>query len=62
MFQVCKIIYNLSHFQKFANTKKHSAKMGPEAITYCVPQLWNLVPTDTKDVPSLSMFKEKIKS
>ena len=36
--------------------------MAPEAITYCVPQLWNLVPTDTKDVPSLSMFKEKIKS
>ena len=62
MFQVRKINYNLSHFQKFANTKKNSVKMGLETITYRAPQLWNLVPTEIKDVPSLSIFKEKIKS
>ena len=62
MFQVCKINYNLRHFQKFANTKKNLVKMGLETITYRGPQLWNLVPTEIKDAPSLSIFKEKIKS
>ena len=36
--------------------------MGVETITYHAPQLWNLVPTEIKDAPSLSIFKEKIKS
>ena len=27
MFQVCKINYDLRHFQKIANTKKNSVKM-----------------------------------
>ena len=62
MFQVRKINNNLRHFQTIANTKKNSIKMGPETITYRAPQLWNLVPTEIKDAPSLSTFKEKIKS
>ena len=36
--------------------------MGLETITYRASQLWNLVPTGLKDAPSLSIFKEKIKS
>ena len=36
--------------------------MGLETITYRVPQVWNLVPTVIKNDPSLSIFKEKIKS
>ena len=32
--------------------------MGLETITYCTPQLWNLVPTEIKDAPS----QEDIKS
>ena len=62
MFQVRKINYNLRHFQKFANTKKNLVKMGLVTITYRVPQLWNLVPKQIKDAPSLLIFKEKIKS
>ena len=62
MFQVRKINYNLRHFQKSANTKKTSVKMGLETITYRAPQLWNLVLTEIKDAPSLSIFKVKIKS
>ena len=62
IFQVRKINYNLRHFQKFANTKKNSVKMGLETITYRAPQLWNLVSTEIKNAPSLSIFKEKIKS
>ena len=62
MFQVRKINYNQRHFHKFANTKKNSVKMRLETITYRAPQLWNLLPTEIKDAPSLSIFKEKIKS
>ena len=62
MFQVLKINYNLRHFQKIADTKKSSVKMGLETILYRVPQLWNLVPTEIEIAPSLSTLKEKIKS
>ena len=62
MFQVRKINYDLRHFQKIANTKKNSTKMGLETISYRAPQLWNLVPTDIKDALSLPTFKKKIKS
>ena len=62
MFQVCKINYNLRHFQQFANPRKNSVKMDLETITYHAPQFWNLVPTEFKDAPSLPIFKEKIKS
>ena len=50
MFQVRKIYYDLRHFQKIANTKKNSVKMGLGTISYRAPQLWNLVPTDIKDL------------
>ena len=36
--------------------------MGLETISYHVPQLWNLVPKEIKDAPSLSTFKKKIES
>ena len=41
MFQVCKTSYNLRHFQKIANSRKNSVKMGLETISYRAPQLWN---------------------
>ena len=62
MFQVRKINYDLRHFQKIANTKKTSVKMGLDIISYRAPQLWKLVPRDIKDALSLSTFKKKIKS
>ena len=34
-------------------------KMGLETITYRAPQLWNLVPTDIKDAPSVSILKKR---
>ena len=36
--------------------------MGLETTSYRASQLWKLVPTEIKDTPSLSIFKEKIKS
>ena len=62
MFQVLKINYSIYHFQKLANNKKNSGKMGLETISYYAFQLWNLVSTDIKDALSLSTFKEKIRS
>ena len=62
MIQVPIINYNLRHFQKLANTKKNSVKMGLETILYHTPQLWNLVSIDIKDTLSLSPFKKKKKN
>ena len=61
MIQIRIINYTLRHFQKLANTKKNSVKMGLETILYHTPQLWNLVPIDIKDTLSLSTFKKKKK-
>ena len=61
MFQVRKTSYNLRPFQKIANGKKNSVKMCLETISYRAPQSWNLVLTESKDAPSLSIFKGKIK-
>ena len=33
--------------------------MGLETITYCAPQLWNLVPTEIKDAPSYQYSRRK---
>ena len=32
-------------------------KTGLETLSYSASQLWNFVPTDIKDAPSLSTFK-----
>ena len=61
MIQIRIINYTLRHFQKLANTKKNSVKMGLETILYHTPQLWNLVSIDIKDTLSLSTFKKKKK-
>ena len=52
MFEAGKTNCNLLHFLKEANTNKNSVKMGLETISYCAPQLWNLVPRDAKDASS----------
>ena len=36
--------------------------MNLETKSYPAPQLWHLVRIEIKDAPSLSTFKEKIKS
>ena len=36
--------------------------MGLEIMSYCALQLWNMVPTEIEQSPSLSAFKEKIKT
>ena len=57
---VGRIPFNLRHFQKIANHKKNSVKMGLETISYRACQLRNLVPVEIKQ--TLSIFKEKIKA
>ena len=61
LFQVFKINNNLRISKKQQILKK-KVKTGLETISYRAPQLWNLVPTEIEDAPSLSTFKEKIKS
>ena len=61
IFHVCEINYNLRHFQKIENSKKNSKNesRASKSISYRVPQLRKLVPTEIKDTPSLSTLKKK---
>ena len=52
IFQVCQI----------AKIKKNQVKKGLQTIFFrAPPQLWNLVPTEIKDRPSLLLLKKKKK-
>ena len=61
MFQFRENSYNLRNFQKLASSTKITTKMGLETISYCGPQLWNLVPQEIKESASFLVFKGKRK-
>ena len=59
-FKFAKQFITQGIFKNLKIPKKNSVEVILEAITYRAPQLWNLAPTEIKDAPSLSIFKEKI--
>ena len=61
MLQFHKNSYNLKNFQQLQSSKKKTTKMGLETISYCNPQLWNLVLQEIKESVSFFIFKDEIK-
>ena len=52
--------YNLRNFQCLYSTNKRTVKYGTETVTYRGPQIWNLVPENTKNVSSFDISKKEI--
>ena len=55
-------IYNLGNFRELYCEKKKTIRYGTETVTYKAAQLWELLPYDIKNSPTLIEFKDRIKT
>ena len=55
-----KPIYDFRKTDTLKRIKVKSVKFGTESVSYLGPKLWDLLPTEFKNVESLSKFKDKI--
>lgn len=59
LFQIRDKVHNLWNFQQLGNPKKNTVKVSLERISYCGPQLWNLVPSEIR-IFSVFQYLEKV--
>ena len=62
LFTTRENIYNLRNFRELHCEKKKTTRFGTETVTYKAAQLWELLPYDIKNSPTLTEFKNKIKT
>ena len=62
IFKLRENTYNLRNFHIFQTENPRSLKYGLDAIPYRASQLWKQVPTDIREVASLTLFKNRIKT
>ena len=55
-----KPIYDFRKTDTLKRIKVKSVKFGTESVSYLGPKLWDLLPTEFKNIESLSKFKDKI--
>ena len=53
--------YNLRNFQCLYYSNNITAKYGAETVTCRGPEIWNLVPEETKNASSFEIFKKEIR-
>ena len=53
--------YNLRHTSDFSVPHVRSINYGFESLAYLGPKIWELIPSDMKEIDSLNEFKNKIK-
>ena len=46
----------------FKTENVHTTKFGIESLAYFGPKIWEIVPSEMKEIKQLSLFKESIKS
>ena len=54
--------YQLRHILHFSILSVRSVYNGTESLSFLGPKVWNIVPTELKEVTFLSAFKSGIKS
>ena len=62
VFTIRRNIYNVRTFCIFRSNIPSSNRYGLNSITYRASQLWNILPYDIENSPSISCFKDKIKT
>ena len=62
LFTTRENIYNLRNFRDLYCEKKKTIRYGTETVTYKAAQLWELLPYGIKNSPTLTEFKDKIKT
>ena len=61
MFERRNNTYNLRNFQEFASKRKRTVKMELETLNYISPQLWSILPENSRQINSLVQFKESVR-
>ena len=56
-----EITYNMREKSDFLPHNSTTVYNGTETLSYLGPKIWELIPCDIKELPSLSSFKSKIK-
>lgn len=62
VFVLTKNTYNLRNFNIFKTENPRSTRFGLDAIAHRASELWQSIPNDIKESPSLALFKDKIKT
>ena len=61
MFERINNTYNLRNFQEFETKRKITIKMGLETLNYRSPQLWSILPENSRQINSLVQFKKSVR-
>ena len=61
LFEKRTLNYELRHPSQFTIPNVRSVFNGCNSIAFLGPKIWHMVPSDLKDIPSLSAFKKAIK-
>ena len=62
LFTARENIYNLRNFRELYCEKKKTIRYGTETVIHKTAQLWELLPYDIENSPTLMEFKERIKT
>ena len=54
--------YNLRNPLEFVRPKVHIVFNGKQSISYLVPQMWDMIPAETKNLTTASAFKREVKN
>ena len=54
--------YQLRHTSQFSIPSVRSVYNGTESLSFLGPKIWDIVPTESKEVKTLSAFKSGIKN
>ena len=54
--------YNLRNFPALESSDKQTIKFGTETISYCRPQIWNLILEILRTLATLNKFRKELKN
>ena len=60
-FETKSNYYNTRNAPTFSSRNIKTVRYGLQTISYMAPKIWNLVPKEMKQIPTLNDFKAKIK-
>ena len=61
-FDITENIYNLRNKPHFQQNRGNTVHYSTESIRVIAPKIWELIPNDIKQSPSINSFKSKIKN
>ena len=61
IFEIKSNYYNTCSARTFSSRNIKAVRYGLQTISHMAPRIWNLIPKEMKQIPTLNEFKAKIK-